>query len=240
MNERFFELKKDRQDRIINGAMRIFTEYGYRHASTDEMVAAASISKGLLFHYFKSKKGTFEFLYEYSTRYMLLEMREASRRKGCDYFEMQRLLCQADTAVLRKYPYMPLFLERADREHIPAGIQFPEDLDGAVAALRADLLGQSAPSPFFSGEELKGITGVLGYTRTGLMQELLLAYDPVNNNEKETAESLPSDSTDSSTGSTTDSSADSSTDPSTGSSKGSLPADYAARFNSCLQLLRKM
>jgi AcrR family transcriptional regulator len=48
MNERFFELKKDRQDRIINGAMRIFAQNGYRHASTDEMVAAASISKGLL------------------------------------------------------------------------------------------------------------------------------------------------------------------------------------------------
>ena len=56
MNERFFDLKKDRQDRIINGAMRIFAQNGYRHASTDEMVAAASISKGLLFHYFKSKK----------------------------------------------------------------------------------------------------------------------------------------------------------------------------------------
>lgn len=34
MNERFFELKKDRQDRIINGAMRIFAQNGYRHAST--------------------------------------------------------------------------------------------------------------------------------------------------------------------------------------------------------------
>ena len=65
MNERFFDLKKDRQDRIINGAMRIFTENGFRHASTDEMVAAASISKGLLFHYFKSKKGAYLFLYEY-------------------------------------------------------------------------------------------------------------------------------------------------------------------------------
>ena len=73
MNERFFDLKKARQDQIINGAMRIFAENGYKHASTDEMVAAAGISKGLLFHYFKSKKGTWLFLYEYCTRYMLLE-----------------------------------------------------------------------------------------------------------------------------------------------------------------------
>ena len=116
MNERFFELKKDRQDRIINGAMRIFAQNGYRHASTDEMVAAASISKGLLFHYFKSKKGTWEFLYEYSTRYTLLEMREAQRRQRSDFFEMYRLLAKVDEAVLRKYPFMPLFLRRADEE----------------------------------------------------------------------------------------------------------------------------
>ena len=116
MNERFFDLKKDRQDRIINGAMRIFAQNGYRHASTDEMVAAASISKGLLFHYFKSKKGTWEFLYEYSTRYTLLELREAQRRRGCDLFEMYRQLVRVDAAILQKYPHMPLFLRRADEE----------------------------------------------------------------------------------------------------------------------------
>ena len=86
MNERFFDLKKDRQDRIINGALKIITENGYRHASTDEMVSAASISKGLLFHYFKSKKGVFQFLYEYSTRYMMIELREPRKRAGCDFF----------------------------------------------------------------------------------------------------------------------------------------------------------
>ena len=82
MNERFFDLKKDRQDRIINGALGVITENGYRHASTDEMVAAASISKGLLFHYFKSKKGVYRFLYEYGTRYTLIELREPGRRAG--------------------------------------------------------------------------------------------------------------------------------------------------------------
>ena len=129
MNERFFDLKKDRQDRIINGAMRIFAENGYRHASTDEMVAAAGISKGLLFHYFKSKKGTWMFLYEYCTRYMLIEMREAERRHGCDFFDMYRQLVKADESVLRRYPWVPIFLKRADREFdlIKADLTGPAD-----------------------------------------------------------------------------------------------------------------
>ena len=72
MNERFFDLNKSKQDRIINSALSVFTENGYAHASTDEIVGRAGISKGLLFHYFGSKLGTYAFLYEYSTRYVLL------------------------------------------------------------------------------------------------------------------------------------------------------------------------
>lgn len=179
MNERFFELKKDRQDRIINGSMRIFTEFGYRHASTDEMVAASSISKGLLFHYFKSKKGAFEFLYEYGTRYMLLEMREAAGRQGCEYYEMQRLLCRADAAVLSKYPWTPLFLERADRERDMDRIEaeISPEIDRAVSRLRQQLLSQAVLPPFLTQEDAEKTTRILAFTRTGLMKELLLSDD---------------------------------------------------------------
>lgn len=177
MNERFFELKKDRQDRIINGAMRIFAQNGYRHASTDEMVASASISKGLLFHYFKSKKGTWEFLYEYSTRYTLLELREAGRHQGCDFFEMYRQLVKADAAVLRKYPYMPLFLRRADSELGMNDPKFkpeiPESLAHAVADRRLSLVIEADRPPFLSRQDACKISQMLEYTRFGLMQELL-------------------------------------------------------------------
>ena len=41
MNEKFFELKKEKQDRMINGAMKVFARNGYKRASTDEMVKEA-------------------------------------------------------------------------------------------------------------------------------------------------------------------------------------------------------
>ena len=66
MNNRFFELPKEKQDRFINAALQIFAKNGYKKASTDEIVKAASISKGLLFHYFGSKQGLYEFVYMYS------------------------------------------------------------------------------------------------------------------------------------------------------------------------------
>lgn len=74
MNGKFFDLKKEKQDRMINAALKIFALRGYRHASTDDIVREAAISKGLLFHYFESKLGVYDFVYDYSVRYMILEL----------------------------------------------------------------------------------------------------------------------------------------------------------------------
>ena len=52
MNDKFFELKREKQDRMINAALLIFSKAPYKHASTDDIVKEARISKGLLFHYF--------------------------------------------------------------------------------------------------------------------------------------------------------------------------------------------
>ena len=74
MNQKFFDIPKEKQDRIINAALQVFSQNGYRHAGTDEVVRRAGISKGLLFHYFESKLGLYIFLYDYAVRYMLLEL----------------------------------------------------------------------------------------------------------------------------------------------------------------------
>ena len=68
MNHKFFDVSKEKQDRIINAALLVFAQNGYRHAGTDEVVRRACISKGLLFHYFESKLGLYVFLYDYAVR----------------------------------------------------------------------------------------------------------------------------------------------------------------------------
>ena len=45
MNDKFFDLKQEKQDRMINASLKIFSRGGYRHASTDEIVKEAGISK---------------------------------------------------------------------------------------------------------------------------------------------------------------------------------------------------
>ena len=86
MNSKFFDIKKEKQDRIINAALKVFAMQGYRHGSTDDIVREAAISKGLLFHYFGSKVGLYGFVYDYSVRFMNLELRSTVSARETDLF----------------------------------------------------------------------------------------------------------------------------------------------------------
>lgn len=116
MNEKFFDLAREKQDRMINGAIEVFAKNGYRHASTDEMVKAAGISKGLWFHYFGSKEGIYVFVYDYCVKYMLLELSTVVNEDERDYFEVIRQISLAKTKAGKNYPYMTIFLEEAVNE----------------------------------------------------------------------------------------------------------------------------
>ena len=116
MNEKFFDLNREKQDRMINAALRVFAQNGYRHASTDVIVKEAGISKGLLFHYFTSKMGLFSFLFDYSVKYMLFEYERLISAKETDYFTIRKELEKAKLNVLRSYPYMSEFIEKSLEE----------------------------------------------------------------------------------------------------------------------------
>ena len=117
MNEKFFDLNREKQDRMINAALRVFAQNGYRHASTDVIVKEAGISKGLLFHYFSNKIGLFSFLFDYSVRYMLFEFDRLISAKETDYFVICKEMEKAKLNVLRSYPYMHEFIEKSLEEN---------------------------------------------------------------------------------------------------------------------------
>lgn len=116
MNEKFFDLKKEKQDKFIHAALKVFAENGYKKASTDEIVKQAGISKGLLFHYFGSKQGLYEFVYNYSTKYVMMEYGRCMKEGDIGFFELQMSIIQAQSNVMRTYPYMNIFLTQAFRE----------------------------------------------------------------------------------------------------------------------------
>jgi len=65
LDHKIMGVEDEKRQRILNAAMDEFTK-GYKAASTDAIVKQAGISKGLLFHYFGTKKELHLFLIEYA------------------------------------------------------------------------------------------------------------------------------------------------------------------------------
>src|SRR5690554_129016 len=67
MSSSFLSLAPEKRNRILNAALKEFAHKGFDDASTNVIVKEAGISKGLLFHYFNTKRELFLFLFDYST-----------------------------------------------------------------------------------------------------------------------------------------------------------------------------
>lgn len=174
MNEKFFDLKKEKQDRMINAALKVFAMNGYGHASTDDIVKEAGISKGLLFHYFISKLGLYSFVYDYSVRYILLELSTGVSPKETDYFELLGQIKQSQLQVMKNYPYMLLFLNRSKEENVNEALVETEDKRSVLSEKYAEIMGRAELDKFKKETDVKLLSKVIDYTVDGLMRERFL------------------------------------------------------------------
>ena len=169
MNEKFFDLKKEKQDRMINAALKVFSMGGYKHASTDDIVKEAGISKGLLFHYFGSKLGLYSFLFDYSVRFMKLELTGGVPSTERDYFEIRKQMEYAKMQVLKNYPYMQQFLDRCRFEDVSEALLATERQKSVLSDIQAVLKNQSDRSRFRNEVDYEKLDLMLTYTLDGLM-----------------------------------------------------------------------
>ena len=170
MNEKFFDLKKEKQDRMINAALKVFSLNGYKHASTDDIVSEAGISKGLLFHYFGSKLGLYTFLYDYSVRFMKLELTRGVT-DTTDYFEIRKQIEFSKMQVLKNYPYMQHFLDCTRSENVKEALLAIEDQRGAMTEVYNEIMGKVDKALFASNIDYNKLDAMLEYTIKGLMIE---------------------------------------------------------------------
>ncbi|MBD5541401.1 MAG: TetR/AcrR family transcriptional regulator [Lachnospiraceae bacterium] len=173
MNDKFFDLKKEKQDRMINGALKIFALNGYQKASTDDIVKEAGISKGLLFHYFGSKAGLYIFVYEYSSRYMSMELQRAISLRERDLFRLLMQMEDAKNVLLRNYPYMQKFLfgqEVPEEEDIKDKVK---DFTGLVASAMEEVLQRADYDRILDDVDKKLLVRSVNYVTRGLMETAL-------------------------------------------------------------------
>lgn len=180
MNAKFFDLKKEKQDRMMNAGLKVFATYGYKKASTDEIVAEAGISKGLLFHYFENKIGLYSFLYDYSVRYMTMELATAVDKGETNLFAIARGVENAKLQVLRGYPYMQQFLNTAVSENVSEALLATEVKRDAYREAVEQIYDQADYQQFPDEQSGHKVAKMIKYTIDGLMSEHMMegSYNP--------------------------------------------------------------
>ncbi|SEQ11365.1 MULTISPECIES: TetR/AcrR family transcriptional regulator [Butyrivibrio] len=172
MDDKFFDLKKEKQDRILNGALKIFALNGYKNGSTDVIVKEAGISKGLLFHYFGTKQELYRFLRDYSIRFLQLEIRSNVSASETDYFTIWRQIIASEESIMDQYPYMIAFLESAETETDPDTFE-PEDEKKKSRDVYSKAL-QNADFVHINPEvDIKAIEEMLHFTRNNVQRKLM-------------------------------------------------------------------
>ncbi len=174
MNESFRLLCEEKQNRIRNAAMMVFSQNSYRKASTDDIAAQAGISKGLLFYHFKTKKELYCDMYEYCCERIYHAVEAIGAMNETDFFERNRLIVQARLNAAARNPYLLDFGLRAYYETDPL---ICESITAINSRILSDGLAQLSDhldtSKFRSQADIPRAIKMIVWIGDGLIKERL-------------------------------------------------------------------
>ena len=90
----FFNLRPEKQERLLTAAAREFAAQPFHEASINSMIQAAGIPRGSFYMYFRDKEELFQYLVRESTEPLMLAFRELLTRSGGDLFDAIPGLCE--------------------------------------------------------------------------------------------------------------------------------------------------
>lgn len=113
MNDKFYALPKEKQDRILNAGYKVFSRNSYKKSPMNEIAAEAGISKSLLFFYFKNKKEFYLFLLQTAETITLEYLKKSGCYEETDIFEMMYKGLLAKAEMMKNFPDMSNFAIQA-------------------------------------------------------------------------------------------------------------------------------
>ncbi|MCR4586771.1 MAG: TetR/AcrR family transcriptional regulator [Lachnospiraceae bacterium] len=173
MNQKFYDMKNEKQDRILNAGFKSFALYGYKNASTDEIIKDAGISKGLLFHYFESKVGFYEFSYDYAVRFLELAFDHFADPSAHSFNDIARQNLQAYFTVARSYPFALLLLEQARFENYTEAMLATEKSRQLYENLIEKRKALIDPHSVVEGTDLNMLLNIIDYVIFGELRRSL-------------------------------------------------------------------
>ncbi|MFT4006697.1 MAG: TetR/AcrR family transcriptional regulator [Lacrimispora sp.] len=182
-DHKFMTMEAEKRNRVIDVALKDFSK-GYLEANMDTIAKEAGISKGLLFHYFGSKRGVFLFLIKYTLDIYFSEY-EKAMSKSHDFLENIRIGSKLKMELSLRYPLIFGFLLKAYtaiKDVFPEGL--PEDLPYSSHMVEAmEQICQKSDhekTPFKEGIDEKKAQNIIIWTMNGFIDSLLRYGDDID------------------------------------------------------------
>jgi AcrR family transcriptional regulator len=116
MNDFFENLNDQKKERILNAAIAEFAYKKYEDASTNNIVTAAQIGKGMLFRYFGNKKQLYLYLYQYAREVMDQEVYSRIDSTGDNLPIILKQLARLNLETFKRHPNITNFIAQCNRE----------------------------------------------------------------------------------------------------------------------------
>ncbi len=137
MNRTFENLPEEKKHQIIKTCMAEFATNGYENTSTNKITEKAKISKGLLFHYFKNKKGLYLYLLKQSADIVYVQIYERLKDlQEEDFFERIKKTAIMKMEIFSRYPDEYQLL-------LKSFLDTPKELEEEITALFKEIQHQS-------------------------------------------------------------------------------------------------
>ncbi len=173
MNEKFYSLPEEKQQKIINAGFRVFSQNSYKKSPMNEIAGCAGISKSLLFHYFRNKCELYLFLWDKACTITMDYLAEYGCYEPADLFEMMERGMRAKIHMMTKYPSMTAFVVKAFYEKDPEVSTAIHDSYRKYFGIKAqDALARVDPDDFVPGLDLKTMYREMYLASEGYLWEI--------------------------------------------------------------------
>lgn len=171
--DKFSNLPKEKQNTIIDAALKTFGTNGYKKTSISDIAAAAGISKAMVFHYFGTKKALYLYLINLCGTIMMDEVNEKFDNSVTDFFDRIKMSSNIEISAMKRHAAIPSFLTSAYfendedvKEDLNAIFASSEDFRNKIAFDGMDI------SRFKEGVDIRLLMKMLLWMADGYTKEM--------------------------------------------------------------------
>jgi AcrR family transcriptional regulator len=128
------EPKEKRKESIFEAALLCFNETGYDKTNSETIAARAGMSKGGLFHYFKSKKQLFLELFQYRVNKYFDQMKSCIKEEDSPEDRLRMLVKEAGLVLKHNVEFYKFCIE-----FLSMGVRDPEIRDIMTAFYKSSV-----------------------------------------------------------------------------------------------------